>query len=314
MHAAVRALLTEIIDYAGLFPPAKLPMEQALTTYLDLKKNSPYRWMLGRFVCPTAWLPELLALAAAHSDGALLRVAALGQQAQSVLGFAETFAADRTAIAEFRKKREPETVDVVEIPLPRDGGLDLARLMANSNGSLSKDQLTGFFEVPITPSWRDDLRVCAGIANPQRSDCLGLKLRCGGLTADAFPTDAQVARFIACCRLENVPWKATAGLHHPYRHHEKALGLWQHGFLNVFVAGVLAILHLLPEDDLVAILGDRGGQYFRFEPDCIAWKDWTATSAEITQSRAGFATSFGSCSFDEPIQDLLALGLLDAGA
>src|SRR5713101_4042837 len=62
MHACVRVLLNRILDYAGLFPPAKLPLEDALRTYLRYRKESPHRWMLGRFVCPTARLPDLLTL------------------------------------------------------------------------------------------------------------------------------------------------------------------------------------------------------------------------------------------------------------
>src|ERR1051325_8992424 len=72
MRTSVRALLSQIIDYAGLFPPAKLPLDAALTGYLRDRKESPQRWMLGRFVCPASVLAELMALAKGNADRALL--------------------------------------------------------------------------------------------------------------------------------------------------------------------------------------------------------------------------------------------------
>src|SRR4051812_8134371 len=98
MHASVRTFLSQIIDYAGLFPPAKLPLEDAVRTYLHGRKISPERWMLGRFVCPTTRLHELLPLAKAHADAALLSVAALGQMSAQANEFAVRIEEDRQAI------------------------------------------------------------------------------------------------------------------------------------------------------------------------------------------------------------------------
>src|SRR5437762_2383275 len=103
MHASVRALLNQIIDYAGLFPPAKLPLEQALNNYLRYKKESPYAWMLGRFVCPAAKLPELLTLAKGHADASLLSLTVLGTQSSQASEFAPQVVADVQRIEDFRR-------------------------------------------------------------------------------------------------------------------------------------------------------------------------------------------------------------------
>ena len=60
---SVRVLLAEIVDYAGLFPPSQLPMAEAVANYAAYL-DSGYKWMLGRFVVPSARGAELGARAA----------------------------------------------------------------------------------------------------------------------------------------------------------------------------------------------------------------------------------------------------------
>jgi hypothetical protein len=318
MHASVRALLHEIVDYAGLFPPAKLPLAEALNNYLCYRKESPHRWMLGRFVCPTAQLGELLALAKAHPDGALLRLAALGAQRAQADQFLPAVQADLRAIDEFRQSF-PRAIDTFEVAVPK--GVPIKNLpVARFLGLLLEADLDGFLEVPRTASWPNDLgdlvnqidrsTVAVGITTP----ILGLKLRCGGVTADAFPRDEDVALFIDRCNdPETSPlWKATAGLHHPRRHWDEALQVWHHGFLNVIGGALLARVNRLTDEALIPILADRECEHFRFAEDGFSWKNWMCTTKQIAGSR-WWATSFGSCSFTEPVEDLIAMGLLDSG-
>lgn len=55
---ARRALLDSIVDYAGLFPPAALGMQEAVRNYADYRRGAR-RWALGRFVVPAVRLAEL---------------------------------------------------------------------------------------------------------------------------------------------------------------------------------------------------------------------------------------------------------------
>lgn len=134
---------------------------------------------------------------------------------------------------------------------------------------------------------------------------LGAKIRCGGVTAEAFPSDAAVAHFIAECRRFAVPFKATAGLHHPTRTRDVPMDVLMHGFLNLLAATVMRT------DDLEAIIAETDIDTFRLDADGFAWRDLEADAEAIEQGRRLFM-AFGSCSFSEPVEDLTALGMLES--
>ncbi len=305
MHASIRALMTGIIDYAGMFPPAKLPLETAMPTYLTAKRASANRRMLGRMVCPTTELTKILDLDISAADMANLAIAALGHRASSEQTITSTFDEDLGHIWALRESlRMDGAIGIYEFALPAG----VTALPSGFTDLLRREVLTGFVEVPFGPNWVRDFDALTATIAP---GTLGLKLRCGGLTADAFPADAYVAHFIHRVSARQLVWKATAGLHHPRRHWDAKLGVWHHGFLNVFVAGILTRLHRLTERDIASIIADRDGAGLKIDNDSITWKTWSATTEQIRTLRETAATSFGSCSFDEPCQDLSAMGLLD---
>lgn len=131
---------------------------------------------------------------------------------------------------------------------------------------------------------------------------LGAKLRCGGLSADAFPADAAVAEFLRDCRRHGVAFKATAGLHHPFRTRDEELGVLQHGFVNLLAATALG-------GDVAAIVAETDPEAFSIGVDELRWRDRRASREEVEEAR-GLFTAFGSCSFSEPVEDLLAHGVL----
>ena len=132
------------------------------------------------------------------------------------------------------------------------------------------------------------------------------------MTADLYPSVADVARFIAVCASADVPFKATAGLHHPLRRFSDAVQCDEHGFLNVFVASVLASYHLLEPAEIATILEARDLDRFVLTKDGVGFGNWMVGPDDIEDARLSFAISYGSCSFDEPHQDLVALGVLGA--
>ena len=51
-------LFARLIDYAGMFPPASLSLEEAVRNY-ETYSRGDYAWMLGRFVVPLAHAHEV---------------------------------------------------------------------------------------------------------------------------------------------------------------------------------------------------------------------------------------------------------------
>src|SRR5262249_3283632 len=109
-----------------------------------------------------------------------------------------------------------------------------------------------------------------------------------------------------------LPFKATAGLHHPIRspyaltYAADAPRAELHGFLNVFMAAAFAWHGQRP---IERILAETDAGTFRFDEQA-RWRDWSLTVGQIQEARHEFAHSFGSCSFEEPVHDLEALGFL----
>jgi hypothetical protein len=150
---------------------------------------------------------------------------------------------------------------------------------------------TAVAEIAPGPHWRDAVRACA-------AEHVSAKLRTGGLTADAFPDPHHVADFIAECARYNVPFKCTAGLHRAVCHTEVGPGFHAHGFLNILVATHAAITG----GDVLAAVTAR-------DAADLAAVCWGVDEAAAGAVRRSFL-AFGSCSIDEPVADLRALGLL----
>jgi hypothetical protein len=138
------------------------------------------------------------------------------------------------------------------------------------------------------------------------------KIRTGGLKPEAIPSTADVAKFITDCADRRLAFKATAGLHHPIRathpltYESHAPRAVMHGFINVLLAACFA-WH--GERDIEPIIAESDASKFSFD-DLATWRSKSLTVAQIRDARKNFIHSVGSCSFDEPVQDLQALRLL----
>jgi hypothetical protein len=138
------------------------------------------------------------------------------------------------------------------------------------------------------------------------------KIRTGGVKSEAIPSVQEVAAFLRACAERRLPFKATAGLHHPVRaihpltYDPNAPQATMHGFLNVFMAAALA-WH--GERDIEPVLAETDAGAFSFREQA-QWRSKSLDAAQVREARTNFAHSFGSCSFEEPIRDLEALGLL----
>jgi hypothetical protein len=321
MNPCAKSLLDGIIDYAGLFPPAKLPMDEAFARFVE-HRSSDDGWMLARFVCPAARLDELEPLIENTQPSHLpIAISVLGRGGDTLDSFLESVEQDATSIEGFsRRQTDRAMVDVYEVRLPEAGGARVAVEKAwkrlTNDGSRS---LTSVFEGSLLGEWRPRLPAAAAAVRDTHRDTgnhnrVGLKIRCGGLEASAIPEVTAVAAAIATCRATGVPLKATQGLHQPFRHHDTGLDADVHGFINLFAASALAHVHDLPVTKLIEIVDETDPEAFVVEPERLAWRDYKATADQVADARRAVLTSFGSCSFSEPRDDLRTLGLVDKGA
>jgi hypothetical protein len=318
--ASLRALLSEIVDYAGLFPPAALPMAEAATLYARHRRSSR-RWMLARFICPAFRLDEFEEAAALHLGESDERwpLSLLGRPGDDDAGFLRALGEDLERTAALLSHRGSRlSADVWETKLPETaerGESTLRRLLERTQAGVSRRDLgisTIFLEVPSSDPARvaETAGVLArhnGEGGPLRA---GLKLRTGGVTATAFPSPAEVAYFLLAAFHAGVPMKATAGLHHPVRRFAGEVDTKMHGFLNLFGGAALARAHGWGTGELIEILEEEDPSRFRLDEDGLEWSGHRVDPAGLRDTRTQLALSFGSCSFDEPVEDLLALGLL----
>jgi hypothetical protein len=314
MLASARALLTEIIDYAGLFPPARLELSEALDRYRRHSAGGE-GWMLARFVVPATRLEELPPLLGGDLvPRPPIRLAVLGRSAASREGHATAISSDLADILSFVDRHADQaTVEQLEIRLPDDPD-QIAGVVEESLAQI-RDQspaLTPFFEPSLLDRWPDRLRRTIDALGAAAGDGpVGLKVRCGGLDASAVPSPEALAAALAACQRARIPLKATQGLHQPVRHFDAGLATTAHGFLNLFFAGVLGHLHALSEQLLLAIAAEERAEAFRFHDSRLAWHDLAAGLDDIAATRRVAVTSFGSCSFSEPRDALRRLGLIE---
>jgi hypothetical protein len=296
---SVRALLNRIVDYAGLFPPAQLDMAATVRNYKKYLQSNE-NWMLGRLVIPVTRLEEFEReaneLFPQNDDDSAWTISAL-----TASGGTPQFEADLGAVEAFNIRHEDgeagrAVIDVLEIKAQSSGEIDAVL-------NILPNDYFAFFELPIGS---DPRGLIAALADGDA----GAKVRTGGATADLYPSADHLARFISGCAAANVPFKATAGLHHPLTHVSESLKANEFGFLNVFIAGCLAMTDELPDAELAEILQEQSLKAFAVNDQYVTWKGHRIEVENIEDVREEFAVSYGSCSFDEPRDDLRSLGLL----
>jgi hypothetical protein len=317
MTNSLRTLLRNVIDYAGLFPPARLPLDQAIRNYARYRAEDD-SWLLGRFICPATRLAELRPfIEELFPSGPPLAISALGRQTNSAGEFLDALGLDLDLIAAAGSLTPGRVVvDVLETRLPpqpiQAGDQDTIVELVRSAASLVRSRQPGvfpFFEIVFGPDWRQttvDLATACAAVEPR----VGLKLRTGGLEAAAFPSPDQVAWVIDQCHAAAVPLKFTAGLHHPLRHFDVGVNTSMHGFINVFAAGALAYARPACDELLRQLLEDEAAGNFTWFEDAVNWRGHSVAVADLRGARREGVVSFGSCSFDEPREDLRALGWL----
>lgn len=296
---SLKQLLSSIVDYAGLFPPAQLSLSEAMTVY-GRAQSSPCRWMLDRFVVPATRLPDLIKLLPIAQEMQPFKPWAL-----SVI-LSQNWAAELEYIhqiikAVFQHDNRILISSLEVAPLPPTEIQQVCLHLPT--------EVDVFFEIPFDTDLEPYLKVLQHTGT-------AAKLRTGGITTDAFPESKQLSQRILAFAHARISFKATAGLHHPLRgthlltHKPSRTSITMHGFLNVAILAAFADQQSITPNEALVILEEPSAAHFQFTETFIRWRDRVLSIPEIERSRQQFFRSFGSCSFQDPIDDLHSLGLL----
>jgi hypothetical protein len=279
----LRALLAEIVDYAGLFPPAGLDMPSAVSAY-DRYRTSGQGWMLGAFVVSAARLSELAAV-----------LPEPGASSWPVSVLAPSLAA------------LPKSYDArLEIRALEIAPHEPRAILAESGGW--PEGVRTFFEVSLDERMESRLDAIERIG-------ASAKVRTGGVTAEAFPPARRLAELVRACAERGVRFKATAGLHHahhgcyPLTYERESASASMFGFLDFALVAALLRSARVDPGEAASLLTGNPGAVVR-EGDGLRWKGHPISATEIGALRDTLFLSFGSCSFEEPVADLKRMGLL----
>lgn len=296
--SAAQILLDGLVDYAGLFPPASESMRPAVEKYATYL-SGPDRAALGRFIVPVGRLAEF--------ESEARELMPRGEKSEpwrlSVL-VGESSPAVAEQLLKFNCHHWSGSADGHAI-------IDAVELKATTAEEIEAHhrQLPSFFqsyfEIPLAGDVEGLVRAIGRIGGRA-------KARTGGVTRDAFPPARDILSFLAACANENVAFKATAGLHHPVRgRYNLTYGAGSeagtmYGFLNVFLAAAL-LRGGESGSTILKVLEEADGRAFEFSEDAITWQGHRVDASSLRAVRTGFAISFGSCSFREPVDELTAL-------
>jgi hypothetical protein len=297
---SVESLIGGVVDYAGLFPPAELDMAMAVRNYSTYRTGEHQR-VLGRFIVPATRLDEFAAAAMANMPR---RRTDEAWQLSVLVG--PDVVADLRTVAQFNSKQGDEArpraaVDSIEA---KAGSVDQIGALVAALPA----RVECFVELSMAS---DPSPLLHEIARRK----LQAKMRTGGVTPESIPSSPDVVRYLEAALRVNVGLKATAGLHHairgvyPLTYKPDSPRALMHGFINVLLAAVL-LREGGSEAEAVAMLDETDPEAFQFGPASARWKTRRLATDHIRAARQQFALSFGSCSFQEPIDDLRALRLL----
>jgi hypothetical protein len=271
---------TGLVDDAAVFPPGDADLSDAVAAY-DARLSEWYADLVGPLVVKDTQLPDVptdvpVSVVLSGGAGAVAGVAALATKRGHRLVALEAAVRDLDDLAG-NVRRLHTAVDA-----------------ARAEGGLADAQV--YVELPQTPPTPDWLAAADAVAEAESH----LKFRTGGLEAHLFPDAPTVAAWIDAALDRETSYKCTAGLHHALRHRDHETGFEHHGFLNVLLAtrrafdgGTVA--------EVAEVLDDH------YPNDLVA----LARTSDLGGARRWFR-SYGSCSVTEPLDDLLALGLLEA--
>ncbi len=277
--------MAHAVDYAGLFAPAALSMDEAVRNYAQYARSRD-AWMLGRFILPAVRLAEFATALDANCCAERERpwmLSLLASKDQS---------ADRDAMQRFSSGLA--FMDALE--LRAASAQEAEEVLAAYPAEVAR-----FVECPP--------QALPEILPVLQKHTAYAKIRTGGITPEAIPSIESVADFLLACAKSGIACKATAGLHHalrgeyPLTNEPVPPTATMHGFLNMLAASLLAQSGA-PREELLAALASTHASEFTWTPATFGWRGHRFTRSQMEAARQHVLVSFGSCSFLEPVETL----------
>lgn len=286
MPRSLAVLLESCLDYAGTFPPAQLDLKTAFENYLRYRTGEQ-KALVRSFVCSVSSMKDL----PEHAEPEVV-LSVIGRRAENSIR--ENVDKDFAILSNFYETHSQNyRVQSYEIransPLEiyNSWFLDFYRMYPG---------IRIFIEIPF------DEKTLSDSLSTLKTEGLFAKVRI--VEGNSVLSIENLAQWIVSCRNLRLPFKATAGLHYPI--YDKERGVYQHGFLNLFCAGTIGFFGK-EETDLHSILKCSDSSEFRFLEDAFEVFGHRVEIPHIREAR-GWLLSFGSCSVDEPVEGLEALG------
>ncbi len=275
---SIPSAFRHLVDDAAIFPPGRLPLEEAVPAHRD-HVGAAHAELVGPFVVDLDRLDLLVRQVADSHQGEVLDVSVVVPAPAEVGTAVRTVAASPgLRLESLEVKTEVDHHDVRFI------------------GDAAPPDVTVFLELPrpAHPRWTELLHTTVDHG-------WSAKFRTGGLEAQAFPTESEVARWIVAVVEADVPFKCTAGLHRALRHQDAATGFEHHGYLNILLATARA-RHGADRATVSSVLAET-------DPESVVTALRNLEHGTLEGARHSFV-SYGSCSILEPLEDLTVLGLV----
>ncbi|MCB0335081.1 MAG: hypothetical protein KDD62_02210 [Bdellovibrionales bacterium] len=278
--------IRNIIDYAGLFPPAQLPLTEAFSHFQNYHTGA-HSALLGSFIAPVPQLESLVKILDLATPLPVSIITTSVEADSKLISASLNLAKDALQPSSFETKfRHEDNFQFVKSSL-------------KGAHNIAPDAFV-FFELGLSENWELELEEYLSLISGK--PLAAFKLRCGGTQ---LPSPLEAAQAITTCSRLGIPMKFTAGLHHAVRSGKT------HGFLNMFFAAIAAFELELSLDEVLLIIENEETETLKLNDHGIEWAGHQLTITQIDHARQHSVFSFGCCSFDEPIQDLIQLGWLN---
>jgi len=310
------ALLGNIVDYAGTFPPAALPLEAALHEAATCRDELRHPWLYSKMALPMNLLTTLSAklLSDQGSNGTPWLFTALGTPIPENSNrdeFARVVEWDLRELGRFNDRGFESSgrhwAIAYETKLPVEAvkantASEILKFLepALVRFSAVRPSVTAYFEVPLDSPQGDTLvrlvadALCEWTTDHETLPTPGIKIRTGG---KVLPSAESLASAVIACTSRRLRFKATQGLHHAIS------GKSGFGFVNLFSS--LALAQALGEEafgpsQVEKCLQSTSTLEFQFLPNSFRWNSFEIEVEALEAARRLHGASFGSCSIKEP--------------